>query len=151
MVGRTDYYTQIQCQSDTSALWLVWAGYLHFGVPATVARAGRLPRLWKKRTTSMKRRRPPGQMRPTLESQWPRATTPFTTKHSHDFIIKVPTGISSIACLNVQILSFPTYSSLLLNPIVINITRITLNSSSERILWYSKAFRSTNSAEIQLK
>ena len=118
----TDYYTQIHCQSDTSALWLVWAGYLDFGVPATVAQGGRLPRLWTKRTTTMKRRRPPGQMWPTLESHSPRATTPLTTKHSHNLIIKVPIGISSIACLNNAVVPYSDDVNLLLNSVVINIT-----------------------------
>lgn len=118
----TDYYTQIQCQSDTSALWLVWAGYLDFGVPATAAQGGRLPRLWTMRTTTMKRRRPPGQMWSALESHSSRATTPFTTKTSHNLIIKVPTGISSIAYLNIAVFPYSNNSNLLLKSVVINIT-----------------------------
>jgi hypothetical protein len=99
-VTRTDCYTRFRCQNDTSDLWLVWVGSLDFGVPVTAVQAVRLPCLWTKRTTKMIRQRPPGQIWPVLKSHSPQATTPCTTKHSH-FVFKVPTGIDSIACLNI--------------------------------------------------
>jgi hypothetical protein len=147
----TDCFTQIHCQRDTSALWLVRAGCPDFGVPATAVQDGRLPRLWTERTTAMKRWRPPGQMWPTIETHSPRAATPCTTKHSHDFIIKVPTGINNITCLNIDVVPYCNDTNLLLNFVVTNITCIILRSSSESIFWYCKDFRCTISANIWVK